>query len=107
MIAASQLDLSNLLYLAGAVLAAVVICTVLALRHRRPKTIEADMESFSRGLRALAPESVRSNRRANSPEPTIDLRATRRNQPPTRRLPPPPKHRSTGGHHDETEARSG
>jgi hypothetical protein len=92
--------------LAGAVVAAVVICTVLALRHRRPKTIEADMESFSRGLRALAPESVRVTRRSNSPEPTVDLRTTRSEQGPSSRLPPPPK-RSTGGYHDETEARSG
>lgn len=47
---------SNVLYLAAAVVAMVVISLGVVLRHREPKSIEAHMESFNRGLRALAPD---------------------------------------------------
>lgn len=53
---------SNIVFTAGAVVLAVVIGIVVALRHRTPKTVEATVDSFSRGLQALSPEG-RSNRR--------------------------------------------
>ena len=52
--------MANLLYLFGAVAAIAVICSVLYLRNRKPKTLEYGIDSFQRELKALAPE-----RRAN------------------------------------------
>lgn len=48
---------SNLMYLVGAVVAMVLLSTVVVVRHRRPKSIEANMKTFNRGLRALAPDT--------------------------------------------------
>ncbi len=47
---------SNLMYLVGAVILAVVLSLMVVLRHRKPKSVEANMASFNRGLRALAPD---------------------------------------------------
>jgi hypothetical protein len=47
---------SNLLYLLGAVVVAVIGALVVVLRHRKPKSVEANVASFHRGLRALAPD---------------------------------------------------
>ena len=54
--ALAALQLSNLLYVAAAIVAAILISGLIALRHRRPKSLESGIESFSRELRALAPE---------------------------------------------------
>jgi hypothetical protein len=54
MIAAT--DMSNLFYLVGAIVAATVVSGLLLLRHRRPKSLEAGIEMFSRELKALEPE---------------------------------------------------
>jgi hypothetical protein len=54
--------ISNLMYLVVAVVAMVLISLVVVLRHRRPKSIEANMKTFNRGLRALAPESAPGER---------------------------------------------
>ena len=54
--ALAALQLSNLLYVAAAIVAAILISALIALRHRRPKSLESGIESFSRELRALAPE---------------------------------------------------
>ena len=62
--------LSNLAYLAGAVVIAVVISTVLVLRQRKPRSVEANVESFHRGLRALAPTPPPADRRGRRPGPT-------------------------------------
>lgn len=48
--------LSNLMYLVGALAAMILISLVIVFRHRRPKSVEANVQSFNRGLRALAPE---------------------------------------------------
>ena len=53
----ATVDLSNLLYLAGALVAATLVSAVYVLRHRRPRSMEAAINEFSRELRALAPDS--------------------------------------------------
>jgi hypothetical protein len=53
----AAMQIQNLLYLIGAVGVATLWISVLyLLRHRRPKSMEAGIESFSRELRALAPD---------------------------------------------------
>lgn len=56
MIASSTTVLANLAYLIGAVVLAVVVGLVVWLRHRQPKSVDANMASFRRGLSALAPD---------------------------------------------------
>ncbi|MDQ2728371.1 MAG: hypothetical protein M3Y91_11035 [Actinomycetota bacterium] len=48
--------ISNLLYLIVALAVAVIGALVVVLRHRKPKSVEANVASFHRGLRALAPD---------------------------------------------------
>jgi hypothetical protein len=66
--------LQNLLYVAVAILVATVISAWYVLRHRKPKSLEAGIESFSRELKALAPERTpepgRGARSTSAPEPT-------------------------------------
>jgi hypothetical protein len=52
----SALVLANLLYVVAAVAVATVVSTLYVLRHRKPTSLEAGIESFSRELRALAPD---------------------------------------------------
>jgi hypothetical protein len=47
---------ANLLYLVGAMVAIAVICSVLYVRTRKPKSLEYGIDSFRRELRALSPE---------------------------------------------------
>jgi hypothetical protein len=47
---------ANLIYLLGAVIAIAVICGVLYVRTRRPRSMHSDIDSFRRELRALSPE---------------------------------------------------
>lgn len=58
MIASSSVVLANLAYLLGAVVVAVISGTFVWLRHRQPKSVDANVSAFNRGLRALAPDSV-------------------------------------------------
>ena len=58
MIASSTTVLANLAYLIGAVVLAVVVGLVVWLRHRQPKSVDANMASFRRGLSALAPDTA-------------------------------------------------
>jgi hypothetical protein len=58
MISSSGVVLANLAYLIGAVVLAVIGGSVVWLRHRQPKSVDANVASFNRGLRALAPESI-------------------------------------------------
>jgi hypothetical protein len=60
---ATSLVLQNLSYLIGAVALAVVIGVAVALRHRKPKSLEANVESFNKGLRALSPGGAPTKRR--------------------------------------------
>jgi hypothetical protein len=52
----AALVLTNLLYVAGAVVVATLVSALYVLRHRKPKSMESAIESFSRELRALAPD---------------------------------------------------
>src|SRR5260370_14127552 len=61
----ASVDLANLVYLAGALLAATLVSAIYVLRHRKPRSMEAAINAFSRELRALAPDS-RSERAASS-----------------------------------------
>lgn len=56
MIASSSTALANLAYLIGAVVVAVIGGFAVWLRHRQPKSVDANMASFRRGLSALAPD---------------------------------------------------
>lgn len=58
MIASSSVVLANLAYLLGAVVVAVISGTFVWLRHRQPKSVDANVSAFNRGLRALAPDSL-------------------------------------------------
>jgi hypothetical protein len=69
--ALAALQLSNLLYVAAAIVAAIVISALIALRHRRPKSLESGIESFSRELRALAPELDGAEPGASRPEARV------------------------------------
>jgi hypothetical protein len=55
--ASSGVVLSNLAYLLGAVVLAIIGGLIVWLHHRQPKSVDANVESFHRGLRALAPDS--------------------------------------------------
>ena len=57
MIASSSTVLSNLAYLIGAVVLAVIGGLAVWLHHRQPKSVDANMASFRRGLNALAPDA--------------------------------------------------
>lgn len=70
MIASSSTVLGNLAYLIGAVVVAAAGGVIVWLRHRQPKSVDANMASFRRGLSALAPDPSAS-------------------PPPSRRLEPP------------------
>jgi hypothetical protein len=59
----------NLLYTVGAVVLAVIGGIIVTLRHRKPKSVEANMASFHKGLRALAPDAE-PVRRQKSPLPS-------------------------------------
>lgn len=87
--APSSVVLSNLAYLIGAVVLAIVITTVVAIRHRRPRSTEEDMDSFHRGLAALAPDRGgrhRSGMRARPTPPRLESPSVRP-QPGPRRVP--------------------
>jgi hypothetical protein len=55
-IASSTTVISNLAYLIGAVVVAVIGGLGVWLHHRQPKSVDANMASFRRGLSVLAPE---------------------------------------------------
>lgn len=57
MIASSSTVLANLAYLIGAVVLAVIGGLIVWLRHRQPRSVDANMASFRRGLSALAPDA--------------------------------------------------
>ena len=58
------MNVANLLYLVGALIAIAVILSALYLRNRKPKTMEYGIESFQRELRALAPDAAERERRS-------------------------------------------
>jgi hypothetical protein len=52
----SAMVLANLMYVVGAIIAATLLSVFIVFRHRRPKSLEAGIEMFSRELRALQPD---------------------------------------------------
>jgi hypothetical protein len=75
------LVVSNLLYPVIAVGVAALLCVVVVIRHHRPKSVEANMRAFNKGLRALAPEDSGSGRVARRrmtavPAPLAPSRST-------------------------------
>lgn len=74
MIASSSTVLANLAYLIGAVVLAVIAGLIVWLRHRQPRSVDANMASFRRGLSALAPDEP-GGTRARRPESAV-IRAT-------------------------------
>jgi hypothetical protein len=81
MTASSGVVLSNLAYLIGAVVLAIIGGLVVWLRHRQPKSVDANVESFHRGLRALAPSESAGSKA---------LRATSDRAPGALRIQPRP-----------------
>jgi hypothetical protein len=81
MTASSGVVLSNLAYLIGAVVLAIIGGLVVWLHHRQPKSVDANVESFHRGLRALAPSE------SGGPKPS---RATSDRGPDGLRIQPRP-----------------
>jgi hypothetical protein len=59
MTASSSVVLSNLAYLIGAVVLAIIGGCAVWLHHRQPKSIDANVDAFQRGLQAIAPDSSR------------------------------------------------
>ena len=57
MTASSSTVLANLSYLIGAVVVAAIGALAVWLHHRQPRSADATMESFRRGLDVIAPES--------------------------------------------------
>jgi hypothetical protein len=66
-VASSSVVLGNLIYVIGAVVAIVILSLVIVLRQRKPKSVEANMESFHKGLRALAPSETSPKRGSVAP----------------------------------------
>ena len=58
MTASSSVVLSNLAYLIGAVVLAIIGGCAVWLHHRQPKSIDANVDAFQRGLQAIAPDCI-------------------------------------------------
>jgi hypothetical protein len=86
LIASSSTVLANLAYLIGAVVVAAAGGVIVWLRHRQPKSVDANMASFRRGLSALAPGPSSSRPRGLRPEPPALTHV--RLEPRVRRLSP-------------------
>lgn len=84
MIASLQLQLGPLVYLIVPVAVAVLLIVVVTLRHRRPKSLEANVESFNRGLQALSPDAPSGKRRRRRSAPVSSARPPARTVVPTR-----------------------
>lgn len=56
--------MSNLIYLIIAIVLSLVGSLILWFRTRQPKSMEAGIKEFSKGLRALAPDDPKGERRS-------------------------------------------
>ena len=54
--------MANLVYLIGAVVAIAIICGVLYVRNRQPRSMDWGIDSFRKELRALAPDRAPADR---------------------------------------------
>jgi hypothetical protein len=99
--------IQNLAYLVGALVVAAVLGLAVTMRHRRPRSVEANVESFNRGLRALSPDAEPARRRRGGPADSparAARRATVTPAPPTR----PVRPADAGSEpHPTTEAETG
>jgi hypothetical protein len=77
----TKVEVQNLSYVAGAIVLIVILAIFVTLRHRKPKSVESNMASFNKGLRALAPDAEVPRRRSRPS--------------PVRPTPAPPALRST------------
>jgi hypothetical protein len=94
MTGSSSVVLSNLAYLIGAVVLAVIGGFAVWLHHRQPKSIDANVDAFQRGLQAIAPDSSRPGPMRPSPvgpaeAARIRPRSSVTLQPAPRRAPAP------------------
>jgi hypothetical protein len=102
--------LSNLAYLIGAVVVAVVLGLLVWLRHRQPKSVDANMASFRRGLSVLAPDPeppAKHFRSENAPRAMPALTHVRiepSSRPAPRRPEAPAAAGRPGPRHDHTAA---
>jgi hypothetical protein len=64
----AALVLTNLVYVVGAIVVASLVSGLYVLRRRKPKSLESGIESFSRELRALAPEQRLDDERGVRPQ---------------------------------------
>jgi hypothetical protein len=97
MMASSSTVLSNLAYLIGAVVLAVIGGLAVWLHHRQPKSVDANMASFRRGLNALAPDAnpapgapARQEQRGFNVQPVPNLTHVRVERTGSRRIEPAP-----------------
>ena len=95
MMASSSTVLSNLAYLIGAVVLAVIGGLAVWLHHRQPKSVDANMASFRRGLNALAPDvnpgpngPARQEQRGFNVQPVPNLTHVRVERTNSRRVAP-------------------
>jgi hypothetical protein len=97
----SSVVISNVGYLAGLVVLAAILVTIVVVRHRRPVSTEANLDSFHRGLAALAPDQAPGRRRQPqvhySPLPATQLRVQRTSVRADGGPPPEPSTRSEPG----------
>jgi hypothetical protein len=97
----SSVVISNVGYLAGLVVLAAILVTIVVLRHRRPVSTEANLDSFHRGLAALAPDKVPGRHRQpqipHAPLPSSQLRVQRAPVRADGGPPPEPSARSEPG----------
>jgi hypothetical protein len=83
------IQIQNLLYLVGAVAVATLwISALYLLRHRKPRSMEAGIESFSRELRALAPDRRPPNAQDHRGGSSRDQSNRPSGQPPAQRRGP-------------------
>jgi hypothetical protein len=68
----SSVVISNVIYLVGAVALAAVVVAIVVLRHRRPTSVQSNMDTFHRGLAALAPGDPPLRRRPAPTSPHAD-----------------------------------
>jgi hypothetical protein len=77
----SSVVISNVIYVAGAVVLAAVVVAIVVLRHRRPTSVQSNMDTFHRGLAALAPGDPTPRRRPSpGPSPGPGARADDRSR---------------------------
>ena len=80
MTASSGVVLANLAYLFGAVVFAFIGGAVVWWKHRKPTSVHANMASFHRGLKALAPDGE-DDRPSATPGVRISPRHNERRPP--------------------------